>query len=167
MAMNFRTNVGWWPAGITIAALLAIAAALVSQYSFNKQPCPWCVLQRALFLAIAVTSAVGMLASGRNGRILAGGTVSILSLLGVSAAAWQHWAAAKSSSCSNRKTLADAIVSDHLHLDQLLPSVFAPRASCGAVDLLGLPYEFWSLGLFAVLGVAAIKYMATPFRGTR
>jgi disulfide bond formation protein DsbB len=35
--------------------------------------------------------------------------------------------------------------------------VFAPRASCAdaAVDLLGLPYEFWSLGLFAVLGGAA------------
>ena len=45
----------------------------------------------------------------------------------------------------------------HVGLDALAPEVFAPRASCAdaAVDLLGLPYEFWSLGLFAVLGGAA------------
>jgi disulfide bond formation protein DsbB len=32
--------------------------------------------------------------------------------------------------------------------------VFEPKASCAeaAVHLLGLPYEFWSLGLFTISG---------------
>lgn len=162
--MNVRPSTRWWPAGIATAALLAIAAALVSQHAFDIQPCPWCVLQRLLFLAIVAASAIGIFISARTGRIITGGLVLVLSVLGVWAAAWQHWVAAKSS-CSNHKTLAERIVSDNLHLNQLLASVFEPRASCGAADLFGVPYEFWSLGLFAALGVAAIKYMATSVTG--
>ena len=67
---------------------------------------------------------------------------------------WQHFVAAASSSC--KLTLADRIVSG-LGLDAWAPEVFAPRASCAdaAVDLLGLPYEFWSAGLFLAVGVVA------------
>jgi disulfide bond formation protein DsbB len=37
-----------------------------------------------------------------------------------------------------------------------LPAVFAATASCAdaAVQLFGLPYEYWSLALFGVLGLA-------------
>jgi disulfide bond formation protein DsbB len=45
---------------ITTGALLALAVALVSQYVFDMQPCPWCVLQRLLFLAIAGVAAIGL-----------------------------------------------------------------------------------------------------------
>ena len=77
---------------------------------------------------------------------------------GVAAAAWQHFVAAKSVSCD--LTLADRIVSG-LALDRLLPDVFAARASCAdaAVDLFGVPYEFWSLALFAVIGLAALALL--------
>jgi protein dithiol:quinone oxidoreductase len=158
--MNVRPNTRWWPAGIATAALLAIAVALVSQHIFDIQPCPWCVLQRLLFLAIAAGSAIGIFVSTRMGRIFTGGLVLVLSMLGVCAAAWQHWVAAKSS-CSIKKTLAERIVSDNLHLNQLLPSVFEPRSIWCTADLFGVPYAFWSLGLFAALGLAAIKYLAT------
>ena len=68
----------------------------------------------------------------------------------MAAALWQHFVAAVSSSCN--LTLADRIVSG-LRLDGLLPEVFEARASCAdaTVQLLGLPYEFWSLGLFMLL----------------
>jgi disulfide bond formation protein DsbB len=79
----------------------------------------------------------------------------LLALSGVSAALWQHFVAASSSSCN--LTLADRILAQ-LGLDASLPEVFQPRASCAdaAVDLLGVPYEFWSLALFLLLGVAAV-----------
>jgi disulfide bond formation protein DsbB len=85
--------------------------------------------------------------------------VLILAALGVAAAAWQHFVAARSNSCD--LTLAYKIVGMDLHLDRLLPSVFEPRATCAeaAVNLLGIPYDFWSLGVFAVLGGVAIQYM--------
>jgi disulfide bond formation protein DsbB len=147
------------PAGIMVGALLAIAVALVSQYGFNMQPCPWCALQRLLFLAIAVVGAIGLPLRMIRYRVVIGGLVLILALLGVAAAAWQHFVAAKSNSCD--LTLAYKIVGMDLHLDRLLPGVFEPRATCAeaAVNLLGIPYDFWSLGAFVVLGLVAIQYM--------
>jgi disulfide bond formation protein DsbB len=43
-------------------------------------------------------------------------------------------------------------------LDAAWPAVFMATASCAeaAVDLMGLPYEFWSLALFAGLGAAGL-----------
>ena len=95
---------------------------------------------------------VGVLAAALAGALLA---TELLATAGAAAALWQHFVAKSSSSCN--LTLADRIVSG-LQLDALAPEVFAPRASCAdaAVDLLGLPYEFWSLGLFAALSAAAI-----------
>ena len=39
---------------IAIAALClaAVGAALIAQYRFDMQPCPWCVLQRVIFIAM-------------------------------------------------------------------------------------------------------------------
>jgi protein dithiol:quinone oxidoreductase len=150
------------PVAITIGALLAIAVALVSQYGFNLQPCPWCVFQRLLYFAIAIVSVAGWPRRMRLYRVVVGGLVLILALLGVAAAAWQHFVAAKANSCD--LTLAYKVVGMDLHLDQLLPSVFEARATCAdaAVNLLGVPYDFWSLGLFAVLALAAIQYMRRP-----
>ena len=70
--------------------------------------------------------------------------------------------AAKSDSCD--LTLAYRIISWDLHLDQLLPGVFEPRASCleAAVKLLGIPYDFWSLGVFIFLACVAVQYMRLP-----
>ena len=145
-------------------ALLAVALALVAQHAFNIQPCPWCVLQRLLFLVIAAVSAIGLWRAMHRYRLAIGGMVLIVAGLGVSAATWQHFVAARSTTC--KQTLADKIISWHLHLDQMLPSVFEPRGTCAdaAVNLLGIPFDFWSLGVFAVLGVAAIQYMRQPPR---
>ena len=136
------------------ASLGAVALALVSQHVFDMQPCPWCVLQRLVFVLIALAAGVGALWRGPAGRSAAAGVAGLLALAGVAAALWQHFVAAATSSC--KRTLADRIVSG-LQLDALAPEVFAPRASCAeaAVDLLGVSYEFWSLALFALLALAA------------
>jgi disulfide bond formation protein DsbB len=143
-------------AAIAGFSLVAVALALVSQHVFGMQPCPWCVLQRVIFLAIALACGVGALRTSQTVRRMAASLVFLLSACGVAAALWQHFVAAASSSCN--LTLADKIVSG-LMLDSLLPDVFSPRASCAdaAVNLLGLPYEFWSLGLFVLIGVGATQ----------
>ena len=139
---------------IAAASLAAIGAALVSQHVFDMQPCPWCVLQRAVFAAIAVVAAAGALLPNRPARCGALLATDLLATAGAGAALWQHFVAKSSSSC--KLTLADRIISG-LALDAMAPEVFAPRASCAdaAVNLLGIPYEFWSLGLFLALGAAA------------
>ncbi len=46
-------------------------------------------------------------------------------------------------------------------LDELAPQLFAAYASCAdaKVNLFGVPYEFYSLGLFALLAFVALRVM--------
>ena len=153
------------PRGLMLAAVLAplaaVAVALVSQYSFDMQPCPWCVLQRLLFVAIALAALPGLLVNPTGVRRASAAAVITLSLCGAAAALWQHFVAASGSTCN--LTLADRIVSS-LKLDELLPQVFAAYASCAdaAVKIAGIPYEFFSLALFAALGLMATAVWRQP-----
>jgi len=139
-----------------VLPVLAVCAALVSQHMFRMEPCPWCVLQRVIFLAVALAALPGLLSTLRPVRLGSTALVVVLAACGVAAALWQHFVAAASASCN--MTLADKIVGG-LGLDGWQPEVFEARASCAdaAVNLFGLPYEFWSLGLFIALAAMAIK----------
>jgi disulfide bond formation protein DsbB len=141
--------------GIAGLSLAAVAAALVSQHAFDMQPCPWCVLQRLIFLLIAVVGLLGLAwRSGAGPRGIAVG-VLLLSGAGIAAVLWQHFVAASSTSCN--LTLADRIMNAS-GLPALLPELFEARATCAdaAVSLLGLPYELWSLALFIAIAAAAV-----------
>lgn len=145
-----------------LLALLAVGLALVTQHVMDMRPCPWCVLQRLQFVAIALAAALAWLWRGRAGLLISAALVIALANLGLLSALWQHYVAAASASCN--LTLADRIVGA-LELDRLLPAVFAATASCAdaKVSLLGLPYEFWSLALFVVVeGLAVWAVMRAP-----
>lgn len=143
---------------IALACGAAIGVALFAQYRLNMQPCPWCVLQRLIFIVIGLMALFAAFGGGRMLRLVSSVLMALLAAGGVAAALWQHYVAAQSQSCN--LTWADRIVGG-LRLDVTLPSVFEVRASCAdaAVKLLGLSFDFWSLGLFAVLGVMAIAAM--------
>ena len=147
-----------WLAAMALISVGAVAAALVSQHVYDMQPCPWCVLQRAIFLAIALACVVGLIWRSAAGRVVSAVLVFMLAAAGVAASVWQHFVAAKSASCN--LTLADKIISA-LKLDTVLPQVFSATASCAdaAVNLLGVPYDFWSLGLFAVLALMGARQL--------
>lgn len=142
--------------GIAVASFAAVALALVSQHVYDMQPCPWCALQRLIFVGIGLVALLGL---AWNGTLLARRAVPLLLLLlcgcGIASALWQHFVAAASASCN--LTLADRVLSAS-QLDQWLPEVFQPRATCAdaAVDLIGVPYEFWSLALYLLIEAAAL-----------
>ena len=140
--------------------LAAVGAALVTQHVLGMQPCPWCVLQRAIFVAIAIVALPGLLHQAWPRRASAA-LVFLLAGCGMAAALWQHFVAANSVSCN--VTLADRVVRG-LGLDELWPQVFAPYASCAeaAVKLGGVPYEFYSLALFMLLGALAAQALRKP-----
>jgi disulfide bond formation protein DsbB len=46
-----------------------VGGALVSQHVFDMQPCPWCVLQRLIFVAIALVCLVGAAIPVLAGRV--------------------------------------------------------------------------------------------------
>jgi len=138
-----------------LLALGAVAAALVSQHVYDMQPCPWCVLQRLIFVAIAAACALGLLWRGVAGRIVAAVLALALALSGVAAALYQNRVAAKSESCAF--TFPERFIAA-TGLDAWLPDVFQARASCidAAVRLWGLPYEVYSLALFALVAVGGV-----------
>lgn len=143
---------------IALACFGAVGLALVSQYHFDMPPCPWCTLQRLIFLVIGALALLGvLLRSAGVQKVLALGGL-IFALSGIAAALWQHFVAAASDSCN--LTLADRILQT-LGLWDLAPQVFAPTASCAeaAVNLLGVPYAFWSLGVFVLCGLACLQVM--------
>jgi disulfide bond formation protein DsbB len=134
-----------------VLPLAAVGAALVSQHVFDMQPCPWCVLQRLVFVALALAALPALLSRNRTVNQVGAGVTMLLAACGAAAALWQHFVAASTNSC--KLSLADRIVSG-LGLDSLWPQVFAAYATCAdaAVSLWGLPYEAFSLALFVALG---------------
>jgi disulfide bond formation protein DsbB len=144
-----------------VASLAAVGAALVSQHVYGIQPCPWCVLQRLIFVVIAAIALLGLVARTGVWQRVAGAAMSLVAIDGMVAALWQHFVAAASASCN--LTFADRVMTG-LHLDTLLPEIFEARATCAdaAVRLLGVPYEFYSLALFALLCLAGVLVLTQP-----
>lgn len=142
-----------WLLGIALLCLAAVGAAVFTQYVWGMQPCPWCVLQRAIFSAIAIVALLAALLPLALQRIGLG-LVMLLADAGVAAAVWQHFVAAEQASCA--MTLADRIMGG-LGLDALWPEVYMATASCAEakVQLAGMPYEFWSGALFVLIGLVA------------
>lgn len=133
-------------------AFAAVGAALVSQHALAMEPCPWCILQRLIFLVAGLVASIGIVVRSRTARAAIAGLGIALAAAGLAAALWQQLVAAKSASCN--LTLADRIVG-WTQLDRLLPDVFEARASCAdaAVSLLGVPYAIWSALAFVVLAL--------------
>ena len=122
------------------------------------QPCPWCVLQRLIFLGMALLALPGAVVGAPAARVVSGVLVLLGASAGVATALWQHFVAAASSSC--KLTFADRVLSA-TGLDERFPAVFAAYASCAdaKVKLLGIDYEFWSLTLFALIGLVALSLL--------
>ena len=144
-------------AGMAAASFAAVGVALIAQHQFGVKPCPWCVLQRAIFLAVGVFAALGWLVRPKRSlRQAALVAVLMLCAAGLTAAVFQHEVASQSATCA--MGLADKIVTA-LNLEELWPSVFMITANCAeaaAYRLLGLPYEVWSGLLFAGLGAIGL-----------
>jgi disulfide bond formation protein DsbB len=149
--------------GIALIGLGSVGAALWTQHVLGMDPCPWCILQRLIMVVIALVALLGLPWRARAGMVLSSLLIMALSLCGVAAALWQHFVAAASESC--KLTLAERIISG-LGLDGALPEVFQPRASCAdaAVKLLGVPYEFWSLSIFVLMGLMALRLLTSGQR---
>ncbi len=140
-----------------LACLAAVGGALVAQHVYGVKPCPWCILQRGIFIVIAAVCLVGagvawlLRSPAREVAVrVAAVPLVLLSVSGLVAATYQHEVAAQSESCA--MGAADRII-QFFDLEERLPAVFMITANCneaGAYRLLGLPYEIWSGLMFAL-----------------
>ena len=156
-------------AGIGLVSLASVVMAVFSQHRWDMQPCPWCILQRLIFIGIGVSSLLAACMPSGAGALtrlasrLLAALVALLALAGAAAALYQNRVAAKSASCD--MTLADRIISG-LGVDARWPEVFEVRASCAdaAVSLGGVPFELWSMTLFILIGALAVHRLLVSMR---
>lgn len=143
---------------VALVCVAAVIAALVSQHVFDMQPCAWCVFQRMLFLLIAAVCWLGVLLGKvwTGGYRLAASLAFLLALGGVASAWYQYSIASNLFSCN--QTFADQFMVAS-GLDAGLPWLFGIYATCAdaRVNLLGIEYALWSLGLFVLVGIAALR----------
>ena len=136
---------------IGVIALGAVGLAAIAQYAFDMQPCPWCVLQRLIYIVVGVLALLAAALPGLGRRLFI--VLALLgSLCGLASALWQQLHAVNEASCA--MTLADRIMTG-LHLDSLLPQLFTAYASCAdaAVSVLGIPFAVWSCLLYVILAL--------------
>jgi disulfide bond formation protein DsbB len=139
---------------IAIACFGAVGLALILQYQFNMQPCPWCTLQRLAYLCIGLLAVLALIINGTIGRILSFAII-LCSLSGIYMAGYQHFVAAKTECMF---TWPDRFMLK-TGLDGLAPWLFRATAQCSEADkpLLGLPFSWWSAALFALLTVLIFR----------
>jgi len=134
---------------VGLVSLGAVGLAAIAQHVFGMQPCPWCVLQRLIYIVVGVLALVAAALPGLGRRLFIG--LALLGALsGLAAALWQQLHAVNEASCA--MTLADRIMTG-LQLDSLLPQLFTAYASCAdaAVSVLGIPFAVWSALLYVIL----------------
>lgn len=150
-------------AAVPLVSFGAVGVALVSQHAFGMLPCPWCILQRVIFLVMGLLCLAALAVRSLIARQGLATLAALAGLSGVASAIYQHEVAAQMFSCN--LTLADKIITA-LNLERILPYVFRIEASCAdaAVDLLGLPYEYWSGGLFVILTVVLLVAVSKAAR---
>ena len=147
---------------VGLLSLAAVGLAAIAQYAFDMQPCPWCVLQRLIYIVVGVLALVAAALPGLGRRLFI--VLALLgSLSGLASALWQQLHAVNEASCA--MTLADRIMTG-LHLDSLLPQLFTAYASCAdaAVSVLGIPFAVWSCLLYMILALLLMWSLRVSLR---
>lgn len=142
----------------------AVGVALVSQYAYDMQPCAWCVFQRLLYLVIGTIAVVATFGQPRKLLLsLSSALVVAGSIAGMTSAWYQERVAANTFSCA--QTFADQIMTKS-GLESVAPWLFGIYASCmdARVKLLGVEYAWWSMMMFALVGMLGVRVLWTLTR---
>ena len=151
-------------AGCAVACVSGLALSLVLQHVGGMQPCAWCVLQRGIYLLIAVVCAAGAtFVRGPLGCGVSAALSATLAATGVCAALFHQFVAALPGGCG--VTIADRFLMI-TRLYEHVPWLFDAPATCDLANapLLGIPFALWSATLFTMLGVASMIALARIMR---
>ena len=141
-----------------------MAAALTMQYALKLDPCPLCVLQRVLVIALAGVFLVAAVHNpGLVGRRVYGILIVLLGALGIAVAGRHVWLqnlpADQVPECGpGLEYLLDAFP-----LTEALSLVFRGSGECADVQwmFLGLTIPGWTLVIFTVFTLAGLILIAT------
>ena len=141
---------------IAFVCIAAVAFAVFSQHVLGMLPCAWCVLQRLIFILIALICLLVNFSNSLSYQKIITAIAAVFSISGMWAAWHQATVASQSFSCD--MSFADVFISRHTGLDSAIPWLFGIYATCmdAAVTLFGVEYALWALILFALLTIILI-----------
>ena len=155
------------PASRTVLLIVAavsfalIGVALYLQHAHDMLPCPLCVIQRYLFLAIGLAALVGAFA----GKIKAGAGVALLAALGGLGVVGKHLYVLANPGFSCGIDPMETIL-NKIPTATLMPWLFQADGLCeNATDgLFGLSIPQWSAVWFVLLTLTLIWVLARRVR---
>ncbi len=138
---------------IALACFALIGGALYFQIVEYMLPCPWCVIQRYAFIAVAITCLLSACLSPRaakRGTWLA----MLFSVLGAGAAGWHVWIKAHPSISCGLDPVETSL--NHIFTAKLIPVLFRADGICTTEydPLFGLSLPQWSLVWFIAFTIA-------------
>lgn len=142
---------------VACAALLAYA--LYAQYQMFLDPCPLCIFQRVVFIAMGIVFLLGALHGPKGwGRKAYGVLVFFVSMIGVGIAGRHVWLQSLPADQVPACGPGLEYMLDAFPLGKTLSMVFTGSGECANVDwhFLGLSMPAWTLICYVLLGVGAL-----------
>lgn len=144
---------------IALACIALLAFGLYLQHAVGLEPCPMCIVQRYLFILVALAAGIGAALPAAATRWV-GGLMALLSFTGAGVAArqsWLQWFPPEITTCG--RDLFGMIES--FPLKRVIPMVFRGSGDCSAVDwtFLGLSIANWSFLNFVLVGVIGLALL--------
>lgn len=139
---------------IAVTCVGLLAGAVYFQYTAYMLPCPWCIIQRYLYTAIAL---ICVITAFRPTAIRGGAALGALfGLAGVGAAAWLIWVQAHPSVSCGIDPVETSL--NKIPTAKLLPFLFKANGLCTTEydPIMGLSMPQWSLLAFIGMTVALV-----------
>lgn len=146
-----------------------IAYALYVQYQLFIEPCPLCILQRVVFIAMGVVFLLGALHAPRyGGRRAYAAVLSVLALIGIGIA-WRHlWLQSLPADQVPACGPGLSYMIDAFPLGETIKMVFTGSGECAEINwrFLGLAMPAWSVVWYVLLGAWAWWAVRRPRIGS-
>lgn len=140
---------------VGIISLALVGFALYLQHMEGQMPCPLCVIQRYLFVAVALICFVFAALPGRATRFGAG-LATLTAIGGAGVAGWHIWVKAHPSVSCGIDPLETSL--NRFPTAELLPFLFKADGFCTAEypPILGLSNPQWSAIWFSTFGLVLL-----------
>lgn len=137
---------------VAFAALSLVGFALYLQHVSGWAPCPLCVIQRYLFVSLALVCILFALLPARTGRV-GTGLAALVALGGAGTAGWHVWVKAHPSVSCGLDPLETAV--NRIPPAEWMPFLFKADGLCSTPypPILGLDTPQWSLLWFTVFTI--------------
>ena len=134
-------------------SLALVGFALYLQHVKNNLPCPLCVIQRYVFVGLALLCFL-VAALPKNAARIGASLGALTALSGVGVAGWHLWVKAHPSVSCGIDPLETAL--NKIPSAELLPFLFKADGLCTTeyAPILGLQTQTWSLIWFAIFTLA-------------